>query len=234
MKILFLLPARSGSKGIPDKNIRELNHHPLMWYAIQAVKQSRAYQGSNSLCVVNTDSQKYAEIAIACGADRAMMRDPELAADNSKISETIKVVMRRFAEDLFDCLALIQITSPLITPQDIDSAVALLKNDSAVDSVVSVAESEVMPLWCNVLDRNRSMKDFINKEIRKKNRQELPVYYRVTGAIRIARWNRFLTNNFDFLEGNSKALVMEPEHSIDIDTMLDFEFAQFLMEVRNA
>lgn len=99
-------------------------------------------------------------------------------------------------------------------------------------SVISVAEVDVPPVWCNTLDETLSMKDFLSKEIRQKNRQELPRYYRVTGAVRIARWMDFKANNYDWYFDDSKALIIDRKRSIDIDTEEDFSYAEFLMQKR--
>lgn len=249
MKILFMLPARSGSVGVPDKNIRMLGGHPLMWYAINAVRNSSAYQSScqssdkfsyntspshnkshkseGSLILVNTDSTKYCDVAMECGADQAMLRDKSLATSESKISDTIKVVMEKF--EPYDLFCLVQITSPFTTSDDVDRLIGAF-DDKTVQSAVAVTEAEICPLWCNTLPADLSAINLINKEIRKKNRQELPKYYRLTGAIRAARWNDFIEHDYDFLEGNSKAVIMEQSHSLDIDTMTDFQYAKFLIE----
>lgn len=234
MKILFMLPARSGSKGIRDKNIKKLAGKPLMYYAIHAILESEVYSHQNCYVMVNTDSQNYAEIARQYGANIPYLRDKRLAGDKSVITDTIKDTMKYFEEEgyNFDIFSMIQITSPLITGEDIDRAVEIFNSDSNIDAVNSVTESEIMPLWCNTLPEDLSLNDFIDKKIRKKNRQELPLYYRITGAIRMARWDNFKNNNYDWLEGNVKALVMEQEKSIDIDTELDFKMAEILMKGR--
>ena len=227
MNILFMLPARSGSVGVPDKNIRMLGGHPLMWYAINAIKNSHVYGSDGSLILVNTDSTHYCDVAMSCGADQAMLRDKSLATSESKISDTIKVVMEKF-KGLYDLFCLVQITSPFSTSDDVDRVINAF-NDENVQSAVSVTEAEICPLWCNTLPSDLSATNLVNREIRKKNRQELPKYYRLTGAIRAARWNDFIEHNYDFLEGNSKAVIMEQSHSLDIDTMIDFQYAQFLI-----
>ena len=92
-----------------------------------------------------------------------------------------------------------------------------------------MTEVDVPPVWCNTLNESLSMKDFLSKEIRQKNRQDLPQYYRVTGAVRIARWNDFQANNYDWYFDDSKALVIDRYRSIDIDSEEDFSYAEFLM-----
>lgn len=234
MKILFMLPARSGSKGIKDKNIKDLNGKPLMYYAIQAIRESCCYHTHECYIMVNTDSEKYADIAKKCGAEVPFLRNKELADDNSAIVETIRSSMAYFEDkkESFDLFSMIQITSPLICGADIDRAVEMFEADKTIDGVISVTEAEVMPLWCNTLPEDLSMENFIPKEIRKKNRQELPIYYRVTGAVRMARWWKFKELDYDWYEGNVKALIMEQQSSVDIDNEIDFELAEKIMKER--
>lgn len=234
MKILFMLPARSGSKGIKDKNIKLLNGKPLMHYAINAIIESDSYHRHECYVMVNTDSEKYAEIAKRCGAKVPFLRDKKLADDKSIIKDTIKSTIKYFEDrnEQFDIFSMVQITSPLITGKDIDKAIEMFERDKSIDMINSVTEAELMPLWCNTLPANLSMHNFIDREIRRRNRQELPVYYRLTGAIRMARWNKFKEKDYDWLEGNVKALVMEQASSVDIDNEIDFEMARCIMKGR--
>lgn len=235
MKILFMLPARSGSKGLKDKNIKEINGHPLMFYAINAILESSSYKNHKCYVMLNTDSQNYADIGISLGAKVPFIRDKKLSKDNTCIVDVIDNSISYFKDRQvdFDLFAMVQVTSPLITAQDIDNAIHMFEEDSQLDTINSVTESEIMPLWCNTLDKDLDMKDFISEEIRKKNRQELPVYYRITGAIRISKWNHFINNKYDWYQGNVKALIMDNAHSVDIDTVEDFEWAKLLLKRRS-
>lgn len=228
VKILFMLPARSGSKGVPDKNIKPLCGKPLMWYAINAIKKARCYETDECTIFVNTDSEKYAEVAKECGAEVPYLRDSNLASDTSTIRDTIADAYNRFGDNTFDVFTMVQVTSPLISSEDIDDAINTIR--AGADSAISVTESEVMPLWCGTLNDTLSMKNFMDPKIRSSNRQELPVYYRLTGSIRAARWDKFKEVEFDWYAGESKAVITKQETAIDIDTLQDFEYAKFLME----
>ena len=222
-----MLPARSGSKGLPDKNIRPLCGKPLMWYAIKAIKSARCYAADECCVFVNTDSEKYAKIARDCGAEVPFLRDSCLASDQSTIEETIADAYNRFEDNKFDVFAMVQVTSPLVSPDDIDAAIDAIR--AGADSAMAVAESEVMPLWCGTLDETLSMKDFIDPKIRSLNRQELPVFYRITGSVRAAKWHKFKEHDFDWYRGDSRAVVTGSDAAIDIDTLQDFQYAEFLM-----
>ena len=184
--------------------------------------------------LVNTDSQAYARIANEYGAETPFIRPESLARDSSPIREAIDYTFNFFEEkdEKFDLFALIQATSPFTLSVDLDQAAAVFRSEPRMKSVISVAEVDVPPVWCNTLDETLSMKDFLSKEIRQKNRQELPRYYRVTGAVRIARWMDFKANNYDWYFDDSKALIIDRKRSIDIDTEEDFSYAEFLMQKR--
>lgn len=234
MNILFMLPARSGSKGVKDKNIKMLNGKPLMYYSIDAIMSSETYKKYNCYIFVNTDSEKYAEIAKKRGASVPYIRNEELAGDKSVIVDTIKDAFKYFENNgvKFDIFSLIQITSPLITGLEIDRAVERFCNNTGIDTLISVTESEVMPLWCNTLDENLSMNNFLSENVRSRNRQELPKYFRITGSIYMARWESLKKNDFDWYRGNSEALIIDNKKSIDIDNEMDFEWAEFLIKKR--
>ena len=225
---------RSGSKGVKDKNIRPLNGVPLFAHAAKAVLGSQAYLEGGTL-LVNTDSKDYARIANQYGAITPFIRPESMAKDNSPIREVIDYTYNFFSEkaETFDLFALIQATSPFTSSADLDRAVSVLRDAPRVNSVISVTEVDVPPVWCNTLDETLSMKDFLSKEIRQKNRQELPQYYRVTGAVRIARWVDLRKSNYDWYFDDSKAVIIDRARSIDIDSEEDFSYAEFLLHKRD-
>ncbi|SFR58698.1 acylneuraminate cytidylyltransferase family protein [Anaeromicropila populeti] len=234
MRILYFLPARSGSKGVKDKNIKDLHGKPLMAYMIQAIQNSQYYHADQDYIMLNTDSEEYARIGEQYGSVTPFLRPPELSTDTASITDTIIHTINYFEEKKmnFDFFAFLQVTAPLITGKDIDKGIEILLEQPEIDTVNSVTEVDVSPLWCNTLEEDGRMDCFLSEEVKRKNRQELPTYYKITGAVRIARWNRLKENQFDWYK-NSKALRLEPSHSMDIDTMDDFLYAQYLMERRN-
>ena len=155
---LAVIPARSGSKGIKDKNIRLLNNKPLMAYTIEAAKKSNIFQ-----CIhVSTDSTKYAEIARQYGAEVPFLRSRELASDTAGTWDTVRFVLEQYANEdrYFDTVTVLQPTSPLRTGQDICNAYKLFC-DRKADSVISVCEAEHSPLWCNILPEDGCMNHFL-------------------------------------------------------------------------
>lgn len=222
---LAIIPARSGSKGLKDKNIKLLNGKPLIWYSINSALKS----GIFDTVMVSTDSPQYANIAVDCGAEVPFLRSAITAADNSGSWDVVREVLNsyeRFENKEFDTFCLLQPTSPLRTEQDIIKAYDIF-NEKNAKAVVSVCEMEHSPLWCNILGQDLSLNGFLSKN-NTLPRQSLETYYRINGAIYIASIEEFLENDNLYTE-NCYAYVMEQRHSVDIDTVDDFEYAEYLI-----
>lgn len=223
-KILAIIPARSGSKGLPDKNIKELNGKPLMAYTIEAAIKS----GIFNTVFVSTDSLEYSEIAKKYGAEVPFIRDENLSKDNSKISDVIIDILEKYENfgKKFDYFMLLQPTSPLRDEVEIIATYKVLKEKTA-NSVIAVCEAEHSPLWMNTLNQDLCMDKFIN--VSNKNRQELKKYFRINGAIYLSKVEYYKKYK-NFYENTSVAYIMSKEKSVDIDTILDFKFAEFLIK----
>lgn len=224
-KILAIIPARSGSKGLRDKNIRQLAGKPLLQWTIESAIQS----GCCDEIMVSTDSDTYAEIARSCGASVPWLRPQNLSSDDASSNDLIQHVLDSYAKEgaLFDVFVLLQPTSPLRNASDILNAITLLL-DIEANSVVSVCETDHSPLWSNTLPQDGSMEHFIRDEVIGKRRQELPVFYRLNGAIYVLNVVFFQTKN-TFLGSGSYAYVMPAERSVDIDTLIDFQLAEVIL-----
>ncbi len=223
-KVLAIIPARGGSKRLPQKNILDLNGKPLIAWTIESALQSKYIDK----VIVSTDSLAIKKISEKYGAEVPFIRPESLSTDIASSIDVIKHALS-FYHNKFDYVVLLQPTSPLRIFSDIDSAFELITKE--VKAVVSVCETEHSPLWSNTLDANLSMRNFIRDELKNKRSQDLPVYYRLNGAIYIAEVNYFYQNNGFFGE-NTKAYIMPQERSVDIDTELDFEWAKLLKEKR--
>lgn len=224
MKNIAIIPARSGSKGLPNKNIRELNGKPLLSYSIRAAKDSKIFD-----CVhVSTDSREYAEVACNYGADVPFLRSGETSTDQADSWRVVREVLRKYGEmgKTFDMVTLLQPTSPLRTAQDIRKAYDFFKEKTA-EAVVSVCEMEHSPLWSNVLPPDLSMDGFINAEVNRP-RQKLAAYYRLNGAIYMVQTS-FLRKDSNIYRKGCYAFVMDRDHSVDIDDLIDFKLAEILI-----
>lgn len=226
MKNLAIITARSGSKGLPDKNIKELNGKPLLAYTIDAATESNMFDE----IFVSTDSAEYADIARKYGASVPFLRSKETAGDSSSSWDVVKEALEKYGEigKEFDTVALLQPTSPLRRAADIVGGYHLMAQKDA-NAIVAVCETEHSPLWCNILSEDLSMQGFISYEVINKPRQEIPIYYRVNGALYIVKTS-LLTDDFNLYNGQCYAYVMEKKYSIDIDDELDFQMAQIVMK----
>lgn len=224
MNNLAIITARSGSKGLKDKNIKELNGLPLLAYSIRAAVKS----GKFSHVMVSTDSQLYADIAVKYGAEVPFLRAEETATDTASSWAVVKEVLLKYKElgMEFDTVTLLQPTSPMRTAEDIVGAYDLYQKKGAT-SVVSVCEMEHSPMWSNTLPESASMDGFLDRA-NNAPRQRLKAYYRLNGSIYIVNTQHLLADN-NIYDAGSYAYIMPNERSIDIDTELDFLIAEAVM-----
>jgi len=220
-KYLAIIPARGGSKRLPNKNILFLNGKPLIEWTIQAAKKSKYIDN----IIVTSDSDKILEIAKHNDV-LALKRPQELATDYATTVDVIKHVLTEFNE--YEYIVLLQPTSPLRNEKHIDEAIEMLETKKA-DAVVSVCEMEHSPLWSNILHSDLSMKNFLREEIKNKRSQDLEKYYRLNGAIYICKKDKFLQENTLFLKDNIFAYIMDRKSSVDIDDEVDFKLAEVLI-----
>ena len=227
MKNVAIIPARSGSKGLKDKNIRSLNGKPLLSYSIEAALQS----GIFDRVMVSTDSEEYSEIAKAYGAQVPFLRSEKNSSDQASSWDMIREVLEFYRNRgmEFDSFCLLQPTSPLRNAEDIQEAYRIYEEQKAV-SVISVCETEHSPLWCGHLSDEGSLEGFISEE-NTMQRQGLKPFYRINGDIDIVNIIEFEKNSFLYRKG-SYAYIMERERSVDIDGIQDFEYAEFLSASR--
>ncbi|MDE6846220.1 MAG: acylneuraminate cytidylyltransferase family protein [Lachnospiraceae bacterium] len=225
MGSIAIIPARSGSKGVADKNIKLLSGKPLLQYSVEAAINSNIFN-----CVhVSTDSEKYAETARDCGADVPFLRCQEFASDIADSWSVVRFVLEQYQQlgRTFDMVTLLQPTSPLRDANDIKSAYSLFCEKEA-EVVISVSEVEHSPLLMNTLDVTLSLNGFINlKEVGR--RQNMPQYYQINGAIYMMK-TYILDRISDLYGERSYAYIMPREKSIDIDSMIDFKVAEIILE----
>lgn len=229
MRNICIIPARSGSKGLKDKNIKELCGKPLIAYTIEAAIKSDIFD----VIMVSTDSPHYADIAKGYGAEVPFLRSGELSSDKASSWDVVKEVLMHYKElgQQFDNVFLLQPTSPLRESKHITEAFKLFSNNKA-NYVVGVCEVDHSPLWCNTIPEDLSLNNFIKKEVLETPRQALPKFYRINGAIYIVNVNHLLTVNKLQFDKDSYAFIMDKKDSVDIDDELDFEIAGLLISKR--
>lgn len=227
-RILAVIPARGGSKGVPRKNIKVLNGKPLIAYTIDEALRSKYIDK----VIVSTEDEEIANISNKYGIKMLFLRPKELSQDNTPGIEPILHAVNWFREngEDFDYVICLQCTSPFRKVHHIDQAIEKLTNEDA-DSIVSVCESEVSPFWMKTIE-NGILKDFLNDIPFYSRRQDVPSVYRLNGAIYIAK-TEVLIKNKNWYTENTLAYVMDRNSSMDIDDMIDFKFAEFLMKEKD-
>lgn len=225
MKNIAIVPARSGSKGLKEKNIKLLNGKPLLAYSIESAKKS----GCFSEIMVSTDSDLYRKVAMGYGASVPFLRSESTSTDNAGSWDVVREVLDAYKKMgiEFDTVCLLQPTSPLRTETNIEQAYQLYYKKNA-EAVTSVCEVEHSPLWTMVLSEGLSMKEFRSQSEIDVPRQKLDKYYRVNGAIYI-RKIVYRGNKSFICDKDEYAYIMDRKQSVDIDTIDDFRYAEYLI-----
>ena len=221
-KVLAIIPARGGSKGIPHKNIISLCGKPLIAYTIEAANQSTYID----TVIVSTDDVDIQRISEQYGALVPFLRETKIASDEATtISVVVDAVKRLEVNgEKFDVVILLQPTSPLRTAEEIDVAIDIFFQNN-IQGIVSVNVAEVSPFLLRTIEGSQLQRIISkNSTIR---RQDMPTYYEVNGAIYI----NAISDIKESLSFNDNPIpyIMSCEHSIDIDTWDDLEKAKYYL-----
>lgn len=228
--MLALIPARGGSKGVPRKNIRIMAGHPLIAYTIAAAKKAKHIDR----IIVSTEDEEIAEIARKYGAEVPFMRPEELAGDHAKVIDTMIYTIDRLNETstapIRDFI-LLQPTSPLRTPDDIDKAIELFY-DRKADAVGSFIKTDLhYTRFRKIAEDGMTIDCFPGTDFLLNRQEKVPLYIN-NGAIAIYNYEVLKTKysyNFD----KPYAYVLDDERAVDIDTIRDFEYAEWLITKKN-
>jgi N-acylneuraminate cytidylyltransferase/CMP-N,N'-diacetyllegionaminic acid synthase len=230
--MLAIIPARGGSKGIPGKNIRLLCGKPLIGYTIEAALAAR----SIDRIIISTDDQKIANIAGQYDVEFPFMRPPELAKDDSlgidNYIYTIDRLNSEFDGNITGFVVLLP-TVPLRSVEDIDNAVDLFHQKGA-DSIISCTQLHHPLEWvCDISEDGvlRRISEVDTKQIM--NRQSSRQRYLPNGAVYVFK-HALLKEKYAYYSDKTYAYVMPSNRSVDIDTELDFQFAEYLVSQRGA
>lgn len=224
MRNIAIIPARSNSKGLPNKNIKELAGKPMMAYSIQAALSSKCFD----TVMVSTDSEQYADIARVYGAEVPFLRSDATASDTASSWDVVEEVLRCYELNgkIFDTFCLLQPTSPLRTFEDIKNAYVFYEENKAI-ALISMTELEHPIEWCGKLNESLSLDGFC-QIVGDSRRQSLDKSYRPNGAIYIASIPEFRKDR-NLYRAGSYAYIMPREKSLDIDTEFDFKLAEFII-----
>lgn len=227
-RIIAIIPARSGSKGITNKNIKTLNGIPLMAHSIICAQKNEIIDE----IFVSTDSEEYAEIAKQYGANVPFLRPINISTDRAQAYDYVNNALATYRDKydkIFDYFIVLQPTSPIRRSEHITEVVKILVDDN-IDSVVSVCEADHIPQIFNHLPENMSIDGFYKEDKNSFNRQDFGKYYRLNGSIYAMKTSEFLKTKSYYIQ-NSRAYIMAKKYSIDIDDELDFYFAEKLFEI---
>lgn len=229
MKILGLIPARGGSKGVPKKNIKLLGDKSLIAYTIESAQQSREIHTT----IISTDSDDIFQVADSLGLQPPFIRPEHLAQDTTSSLDVVQHAIAFFEDQhiFFDAVCLLQPTNPFRENGFIDQAIAKFTASNA-DSLVSVLPipHEYNPHWAFEENENGFLQIATGEEKIISRRQELPKAYFRDGAIYITKTAVIKSGS---LYGNSIAYIhSNPEWHVNIDTIEDWEKAESLLKTK--
>ena len=209
---LAVIPARGGSKGIPRKNIIDIDGKPLIQYTIDSAKQSKYIDK----IIVSTEDKEIADISIMNGVEIPFLRSKELAEDNTRtidvLLDTIEKLKKLGYE--YDYVVLLQPTQPLRKSFHIDEAIEKIVKHNK-DSLLSVSEVKEHPILMKIVDDNDEVKSLLGLSSDKR-RQDFQKIYKVNGAIYINRLNKNFNKNIS-LNDNKLVYIMDKKYDLDID-----------------
>jgi len=229
LKIVGIITARGGSKGVPGKNIKQLGKHPLLAYTISVAKKSKLLTD----LIVSTDDKKIIKVAQKYGAHVPFVRPAILANDKTKHVPVLQHAVGFLENKLdyhFDYVVLLQPTSPFRVPADIDNTILITIKKKA-DSGVSIVEIEdTHPMKAKKI-KNNIVYSFFDKKLEPEGmrRQDLPIAYKRSGAVYVVKRDVLMKQNR--LYGKKIAGYIVPlDRSIDIDNELDFIKAEYMFK----
>lgn len=225
---IALIPARGGSKGLPDKNIRSLHGKPMIQYTIDAALQCAGVDA----VYVSTDSAEIADVAQAGGALLPPLRPADLATDTASSADVVRHFLQWYQSQAPDgqwpdTLVLLQPTSPLRTAAHVQEALALYEAHRGPETAV-VGVTRGKPLaWQGLVQADTGR--FVSHQVIQtgSNRQMEPANYVLNGAVYVAAARRFWDNAL--MSGAIYPLVMSADASVDVDTLLDFQLAELIL-----
>jgi CMP-N-acetylneuraminic acid synthetase len=229
-RVLGLIPARGGSKGIPRKNIALVAGKPLLAWSVDSARASRAFDR----LIVSTEDSEIAAVSRGCGAEVPFVRPAELSRDDTPGIDPVLHALEALSRQGYraDWVMLLQPTSPLRAPEDIQGALEL-RTRRAARSIISVCEATHPPSWLRRLDPEGQLLEYFPEEEDRPTRQALPKAYALNGAIYLAPWD-VLDRERTFSPARTFGYVMPRERSLDVDSPWDLELADLVLRHRRS
>lgn len=221
-KLIAVIPARSGSKGLKDKNILPIGGLPLLTWGVSVCKKSSIVDE----VYISTDSKKYETIATDAGARSLGLRSGDLASDKAKSVDVILDFLEKYNEDV-EYLLLVQPTAPIRTEVDIENMVEIIEKNSALNAVVSVSQfEEPHPYKLKQINSNGVLASFIEGKTSEIPRQQMPKAFMLNGAFYLIKVSA-LKEHKTFFPPNTAPYIMKA--GVNIDTEEDFEYLKYLV-----
>ena len=226
MRVLAIIPARGGSKGVKRKNIRPLAGKPLIEYSIDIAKQSCVI----SDVIVSTDDVEIAEIAKNLEV-KVLKRPDNLANDTASVYATVVHVLNELQDD-YDVIILMQPTSPIRKVSDLDEIIKYFNEDEDLEGVISVVPMlDQHPARMYNLNENNFLSSFLEQSETARRQDLKPVYYR-NGCYYAVR-SEALKSQQTLMPNRKKAFIMDAKWLVNIDEERDFKIAEVIMEEWN-
>ncbi|CAN2048417.1 CMP-N,N'-diacetyllegionaminic acid synthase [Candidatus Magnetomoraceae bacterium gMMP-1] len=232
MKSIGLIPARGGSKGIPNKNIYLLCGKPLIAYTIEAALASKDLDR----VIVSTDSKKIAQIAKSYGAEVPFIRSKSISQDDTPDKPVIEHVIRWLKENenyCFDYLAYLRPTTPLKKSSIIDKALKKIRNNTSCTGLRSITKSEGVfhPFWMYKI-KNGLLEPFIDNIDKSLycQRQLLPECYRLNGVIDVIKTSIVISSETNIYGDKIIFYKVEEKYAIDIDNEFDMLLCEYMLQ----
>lgn len=231
LSVLAVIPARAGSKGLAQKNLLNLNGHPLVAWSIMAGLESKYIDS----VLVSTDSCEIQEIAQEYGAEAPFLRPSKLAQDNSSSYKVVEHAIHFLRENQgreYDYIALLEPTSPLRTAEDIDEAILLLHQNKEATSVVGIGKCENQHPDFLVSKNNAGfISNYGKKKLAHRRRQELSKVYFLEGSIYLSR-SESLEKEKSFYQKKTIGLEFPKWKNYEIDDIIDFMIIERLFDAK--
>jgi CMP-N,N'-diacetyllegionaminic acid synthase len=224
IKILGIIPARAGSKRIPGKNTKPLHGKPLVCYVMEAALKSKYI----TRIVVSSDSKEVLQLAARYPNIKAIQRPAELSDDQSPAIDYVKHALQKLNEE-FELVVILQPSSPLTLPEDVDGTIHLLLKHPEADSSVSVMKLDhaTHPVKLKVM-QNSLLLSYLQEENGRMASHELPELYVRNCAVYVSR-NKTIAKG-KIVGDHCLGYLMPRERSVDINDPIDLAFAEFLMK----
>ena len=229
-KVLGILPARGGSKGVPRKNVRLLLGKPLITWAACALSSSKYV--SRAIC--STDDIEIANAAIAAGLEVPWLRQPDLAGDKTLVVDVLNDALERLAAEGdagYHYIALAQATSPTVRVEDIDNAIELAISHNADTVITGFDAGQRHPATMFSLSRDNQVHWLMDAEERMARRQDLQPYFIRTGLIYVIK-RETLVENRSIYGKRVFCMPVSEECALTIDDERDFEMAEYILRKR--